>query len=377
MAEQTKLRAAGEKAVAFVRAIGHDTTLCLRETNPASTCTACMDICPGHAIRQPKDSKVEGGVKLTVSKGFCVDCGLCCAVCPTSSLIVMEPTPRYLRHLLKRAQAAAGGNEHTIYLTCIETGLASQDPSVVEVPCLGALTKEVWASLMLDFPNLAVFLPGDLCPRCKAKAAEAMIVDAVVDAQAIVGRDLPLVELRKELEFTDSKGNLRSESDELFEGIGSGFGDIVRDFTNGDDSMTEEERCNSDMRKTRVRLRKEITVAEGETTPGLKGAADLTGTVTVPRATVLDAAMRFPQIAPRVELSGVQIDAAQCSDDEMNAVVQGCPLGAAHRTEDGGITIDPLICVACGLCKKLVPEGAVTDVTTCVGDLLLNEPAAE
>ena len=377
MAEQTKLRAAGENAVAFVRAIGHDTTLCLRETNPASTCTACMDICPGHAIRQPKDSKVAGGVKLTISKGFCVDCGLCCAVCPTSSLVVMEPTPRYLRHLLKRAQAAAGGNEHTVYLTCIETGLASQDPSVVEIPCLGALTKEVWASLMLDFPNLAVFLPGDLCPRCKAKVAEGMIVDAVVDAQNIVGRDLPLVELRKELEFTDSKGNLRSESDELFEGIGSGFGDIVRDFTNGDDSMTEEERCNSDMRKTRIRLRKEITVAEGETTPGLKGAADLAGTVTVPRATVLDAAMRFPQIAPRVELAGVQIDAAQCSDDEMNAVVQGCPLGAARRTEDGGIAIDPLICVACGLCKQLVPEGAVTDITTCVGDLLLNEPTEQ
>ncbi len=280
MAEQPKLRVAGEKATQFVRAIGRDESLCLRETNSASTCTACLDICPGHAIRQPKDSKVPGGTKVTISKGFCVDCGLCCEVCPTSSLIVMEPTPghairqpkdskvpggtkvtiskgfcvdcglccevcptsslivmeptpRYLRHLLKRAQAAAGGSERTVYLTCIETGLAKEDPSVVEIPCLGALSKEVWASLMLDFPNLAVYLPADLCGRCKAKVAEGMIVDAVVDAQGIVGRDLTLVELRKELEFTDSKGNLRSESDELFEGIGSGFGDIVRDFTNG------------------------------------------------------------------------------------------------------------------------------------------------
>lgn len=374
MAEQTKLRAAGEKATSFVRAIGHDTALCLRETNAASTCTACMDICPGHAIRQPKDSKVPGGVKLTISKGFCVDCGLCCAVCPTSSLIVMEPTPRHLRYLLKRAQAAAGGNDHQVYITCIETGLAADDPSVVEIPCLGALTQEVWTSLMLDFPNLAVFLPGDLCSRCKAKVAEGMIVDAVLEAQGVVGHDLTLVELRKELEFTDSKGNLRSESDELFDGISSGFGDIVRDFTNGDDSMTEEERCNSDMRKTRVRLRKEITVAEGETTPGLKGADGLTGTLTVSRATILDAAMRFPQIAPRVELAGVRVDAEKCSDDEMNAIVAGCPLGAAHRTEDGGITIDPLVCVACGLCKQLAPEDAVADITTCVGDLLLNEP---
>lgn len=378
MAEQPKLRVAGEKATQFVRAIGRDESLCLRETNSASTCTACLDVCPGHAIRQPKDSKVPGGTKVTISKGFCVDCGLCCEVCPTSSLIVMEPTPRYLRHLLKRAQAAAGGNERTVYLTCIETGLASEDPSVVEIPCLGALSKETWASLMLDFPNLAVYLPADLCSRCKAKVAEGMIVDAVVDAQGIVGRDLPLVELRKELEFTDSKGNLRSESDELFEGIGSGFGDIVRDFTNGDDSMTEEERGQSDMRKTRVRLRKEITVAEGEETPGLKDVDGLTGIFTVPRATILDAVMRFPQIAPQVELEGVAIDVEKCSPEDLDAVVAGCPLGAAHRTEDGGIQINPLVCVNCGLCKDILTEGAVSVQLTPIEPMLREStPASE
>lgn len=378
MAEQPKLRAAGEKATSFVRAIGRDESLCLRDNVSESTCTACLDICPGHAIRQPKDAKTPGGYKLTVSKGFCVDCGLCCTVCPTSSLIVMEPTPRHLRHLLKRAQAAAGGNEHTVYLTCIETGLASEDPSVVEIPCLGALPKEVWASLMLDFPNLAVYLPGDLCPRCKAKVAEGMIVDAVVDAQAIVGRDLPLVELRKELEFTDSKGNLRSESDELFDGIGSGFGDIVRDFTNGDDSMTEEERCNSDMRKTRVRLRKEITVADGEETPGLKDVDVLTGIFTVPRASILDAVMRFPQIAPRVNLTGVAVDESACTPEQLARVVEACPLGAAHLDEDGGFRIEPLVCTGCGLCTSILPEGAVAEKLTPMEGLLRESaPASE
>ena len=53
MAEQTKPHAAGEKATSFVRAIGHDPNLCLRMTNAKSTCNACVDICPGKAVRLP------------------------------------------------------------------------------------------------------------------------------------------------------------------------------------------------------------------------------------------------------------------------------------------------------------------------------------
>lgn len=372
MAEQAKLRAAGEKATSFVRAIGHDPSLCLRETNQKSTCNRCVDICPGKAVRLPKATDTAGGVKLTISKGFCVDCGLCCSTCPTSSMIVLEPTPRRLRHLLKRAQAAAGGTAHHVYLTCIETGLAKEDPSVVEIPCLGALTREVWTSLMLDFPNLAVYLPSDLCPRCKAKAAEEIIVNEVCAAQDIVGRDLQLVELRKELDFTDSKGNLPSQGDEMFGDITSGFGDIVRDFTQpGEEDMTEEERCNSDMKKTRIRVRKEITVAEGEETPGFKGAEGMTGILTVARATLLDAVMRFPEIAPRAELAGVEIDASKCENPD--ELVAACPLGAIHKADDGGLRVEPLVCVGCGLCKEIAPD-AVTDTVTNCADLLLNTP---
>jgi ferredoxin len=370
MAVQTKLRVAGESATQIVRAIGHDASLCLRETNAASSCSRCLDACPGHAIRLPKDAATPGGTKLALSKGFCIDCGLCCSACPTSSSILLEPTPRRLRHMLKVAQANAGGSGRTLYLTCIETGLAAEDPSVVEIPCLGALTPEVWVSLMLDFPNLAVYLPGDLCGRCKAKRAEGYIVDSVVEAQGIVGRDLPLVELRQELEFTDSKGRLLSESDEPFSEIGSGLGDIVHDITHGpaDDGLSEEEHCNSDMRKTRTRLRKEITAAEGEQTPGLQGAEGLTGTLTVQRATILDAVMRFPQIAPNVKLRGVRANMELCT--RCGSCVAGCPLGAASMDEDG-VHMNRLVCVDCGLCEELCEPKAIVKVTTRVEDLLL------
>lgn len=370
MAQQTKMHVAGEKATSMVRAIGHDANLCLRAVSPKSVCSKCVDICPGRAVRLPKSTENKGGTKVTVSKGFCVDCGLCCAVCPTSSLVVLEPTLRSLRHLLKRASAIAGKDGHA-YITCIETGLAAEDPTVVEIPCLGSLTWEMWTSLMLDFPNLAVFLPGDLCSRCKAKAAEGMLVDAVCRAQDVVGRELTLVELRRELDFTDSSGKTITDRNDLSDG--SGFGDIVRDITQGGDDMTEEEHGNSDMRKTRVRLRKELTVADGETTPGMKGAEGLGGTFTAARAALLDAVMRFPEIAARVELEGVRIDeSCDCVDE----LVEACPLGALSKDDEGHAQVSPLLCVACGLCREICPD-AVSDVRTSCADLLLNEPSAE
>lgn len=378
MPQMTKLRAAGENATSSVRAIGRDANLCLRETNEKATCQACMDICPGKAIRIPATTGAKTGVKVTLSKGFCVDCGLCCAVCPTSSFIVLEPTMRFLRQLLKRASASAGGG--TCYLTCIETGLAKEDESVVELPCLGALTSEMWTQLMLDFPNLAVYLPSDLCGRCKAKDAEMMIVDAVCAAQEIVGRDLTLVEHRRELEFTDDRGRLLSRGSDDDDPLNLGLGDMVRDITQGvDDDLTEEERGNSDMKKTRVRLRKELTRAEGEETPGCKGAEGLTGIVTASRAAILDSVMRFPQIAGNVKLQGMTLHAEKCTN--VDELVEACPLGAVKRDEDGAAYIDKLICVACELCGLVAAgEGAVEPCETCMADLLLEEipaPAAE
>ena len=96
-------------------------------------------------------------------------------------------------------------------------------------------------------------------------------------------------------------------------------------------------------------------MAEGETTPGLKGADDLTGTLTASRSTILDAVMRFPEIAPRVMLKGVRIDAEKAGEAAMNAVVAGCPLGAAHM-QDGACVVDPLVCVTAACAASCAPK---------------------
>lgn len=373
MARQTKLHVAGENAETFVRAIGHDATLCLRESSKESKCNRCVDICPGHAVRVPSSKETPGGVKLTVSKGFCVDCGLCCAVCPTGGLTIMEPAMRTLRRRLRKASQVAPQDGH-VYLTCVETGLAQKDPSVVELACLGMLSWEMWANLMLDFPNLGVYLPGDLCGRCKAKKAEGMIVDAVCHAQEVVGHDVTLVETMRELDFTNSVGAVDPKRAEAFSGVGSGLAGIVKDITAGsDDDLPSDELGQLDARKMRIRLRKEIMAEKGEGTPGLKDAADLGGTLTQARWAILDAAMRFPEIAERVELDGVQIDATICAGGASEGEGDGedtttdcaacadvCPLGALVVRDDGGLAVRDAICVGCGLCVEACAKGAIT-----------------
>ena len=372
MAEQTKLRVAGEHATTLVRAIGQDESLCLREASPASTCRACVDICPGKALRLPASKGKDGGTKVTISKGFCIDCGLCAAVCPTNSIVVMEPALRTLRRRLRNASAEADEGKH-VYLTCVETGLAKNDLSVVEVACLGSLTWEMWANLMLDFPNLAVYLPGDICGRCKAKAAEMMIVDEVLHAQQVTQSEMPLVETMRELDFTTSTGTFLPERRKrMADAEKDSFSKILSDVTtknpNADDDLPSEELGQLDARKMRIRLRKEITRAEGEGTPGLIAGDQILGTMTQRRWAILDAAMRVPSIAERAQIDCVEVDADAADPEKLAQCVRECPLGAIGS--DG--VVCPELCTDCGLCKDILGEdsGVVRSVSTKVSDLL-------
>lgn len=354
MGVQTKLRVAGENSTTLVRAVGHDADLCLREVSAASGCKRCVDICPGNALRIPSSKETPGGAKVTISKGFCIDCGLCSAVCPTGGITQMEPTLRTLRRRLRRASAQAEEGSH-VYLTCVETGLAKDDLSVVEIPCLGMLTWESWANLMLDFPELAVYLPGDLCGRCKAKVAEMMIVDEVVHAQEATGSEMPLVETMRELDFTTATGTLRPDRRQrMLESKEDSFGSILRDVTQGeaanDDDLPSEDLGQLDSRRMRVRLRKEAAAAEGEETPGLADPDSLRGTVAPRRWAALDAALRFPQAASQMGLSHVEIDTGRADPEDLARCSAECPLGAV----DPQGRVNPALCVACGLCADIL-----------------------
>ena len=113
----------------------------------------------------------------------------------------------------------------------------------------------------------------------------------------------------------------------------------------------------------RIRLHKELTSAEG-----------LTGTITPQRFAILDAVMRYPEIAPRAELSGVAVDASACDGECAGACMDACPLGALTRDEaTGEVRVEPLVCTACGLCVQVCESHAFSPKTTICADLLANK----
>ena len=372
MAEQTKLRVSGENSTIMHRTLAFDESLCLRSASKSSKCKLCVDVCPGNAMRLP-ETKSSSPTKPTISKGFCVDCNLCAAACPTGAITVADASLRALRRKLKRAEATVEEGWH-VYLTCCETGLAKDDMSVVEVNCLGMLTWEMWANLMLDFPKLGVYLPSDLCSRCKAKKAESMIVDEVVHAQEVVGRDLTLVETMRELDFTNRNGSLRVDRrTKMKESQEDSFGNILQDLTSkrvNPDDMDPEDLGPMDAKKMRIRLRKEITRAEGEDTPGLVGAEELGGTMPPARWALLDAVMRFPEIAPHAEIEYVTLDPDKLPEGAVERCARECPLGAIHVEADGSFSVNPVLCRACGLCDDICGAEGVGRATVICDKLL-------
>ncbi len=407
MAQQTKLRVAGERAKVLVRTIGFDRELCTRTQHKDATCARCQDICPSKALTIKASTANPGGEDVTIAKLTCVDCGLCCAVCPTGALTLMESTVRAIRRRLTKADRTVDEGDHDrrghVYLTCVETGLVKSDPSVVEVPCLGVLTWETWANLMLEFPNLAVYLPGDLCGRCKAKAAEMMIVDEVVHAQEVTSKEMPLVESMRELDFTTSNGAIRPDRRERYADKGDSFSAILRDVTAkhiNEDDMPTEDMGPYDAKKMRLRLRKEIEAAPGEDTPGLAGAvaaegesSGFGGTVSQARWALLDSLMRHPQIAGQASFISMQLDAQALPSETLAACEQACPTGAIRREDEGAAPqVTPSLCEMCGLCADIcakaqadagepvqegsLPKGVTTITVNCV-DLLARTEAQD
>ena len=54
------------------------------EKNTCCGCTACMNICPKHAITMVKDE--EGFLYPVINQEKCVECGLCKKVCAFQSV---------------------------------------------------------------------------------------------------------------------------------------------------------------------------------------------------------------------------------------------------------------------------------------------------
>ena len=153
---------------------------CLVCNYEKSSCTRCMEVCPVDAI------DIEE---------YCIDiadtcrkCGLCVAACPTEAFNSPKLKPKKLYDDIARAAVA-----HThAYVTCTRALRRLPRDNEVVVACIGDITPETWLSVLVDFPNVSVYLPLGICDNCKTVSGEDALGEAIATAEEWAGCGMDL-----------------------------------------------------------------------------------------------------------------------------------------------------------------------------------------
>lgn len=142
---------------------------CLRARSKASNCRACADLCPAQAIT------FDGPEPVSVDEQRCLRCGLCVAACPTEALELPGLAPvRLLQRSEEQVKSGASrqpaGQGQACFTCALGPRRAEGGPGAVAVPCLGALSPAVLATVALHRGSVALVTGEPECGACQIRA---------------------------------------------------------------------------------------------------------------------------------------------------------------------------------------------------------------
>lgn len=320
-----------------------DACLCSGE-NPIE-CDLCEKACPTDALRVQDRS-------LLISGRLCLGCGLCLVSCPAGALVAngLEASRIY------DDIAAAASTGKMAYVTCARANTTSPPPGVIVLPCVALLSDEMWFSLLVDYPNIAVYLPPDICSACPVEYGErrygAAIARAETWASSTVGYECGQEDL-----MLDRKRSV--ERREFMDAI------LARELS-GSSKLRQLSRHALDVydqvdRHRRALARMRSQVEKKSMSAGCRHR------VPDVRLLFLVAIEEHPQLAGGIEVETVEVDWSAC--DSCGLCQTMCP---THALGDDDIPdILPAVCLACGLCSDICPNGAIHQATA-TGDKLVS-----
>jgi len=141
---------------------------CLRARSKASDCRACADLCPAQAIT------FDGPRPVSVDEQRCLRCGLCVAACPTEALELPGLAPvRLLQRSEEQVKSGASkqpeGQGQACFTCALGPRRAEGGPGAVDVPCLGALSPAVLATVALRRGSVALVTGEPECGACQIR----------------------------------------------------------------------------------------------------------------------------------------------------------------------------------------------------------------
>ena len=306
------------------------------QSKDAGTCRLCLDICPVNAIDMS-----EGGIELSDA---CRKCGLCSAACPSECFTAAQITPRKLYDRIVRAASAF---EHA-YVTCTRAIGRIPEGNEVVLPCVGAVPAEVWYAILVDYPNVSVYLPLGICDRCRNTTGEQAFVEAIGAAEEMSGKGMGLEVDERALDRTKNHAFERKEFLDSISKQGLAALGTVNPALAVARSITQKLDAN--------------TRRINALTHSLEGAAAPSTTrrrrvLTQRRQLLLTTLQKHPKLAVRLKPKRPACDPERCTlcDD----CVKVCPTRACELMDSGVFKVEPAYCIECGACLKVCKEGAL------------------
>lgn len=331
-----------------------NTLPCLRCKSPKSSCTACMDVCPVNAVEIE-----DGSIDIADT---CRKCGLCVAACPTEAFVSVKLAPKKLYDKIASAAAA----HETAYVTCTRAlGRMPRENEVV-IGCIGDISPETWFSLMVDYPNLSVYLPLGVCDKCKNTTGEEALGNNIAQAEEWAGTGMGLEVEPGDLTCVKRREFERKEfMDKIMKSTGlavSAMNPAVAAVTSVAQRMKEHSKRITDLEKT-------LNAACGVSTQKRRRI------LTQGRQLMLTTLRAHPDLAGNITIRLPECDYMACT--MCGDCVRICPLHANDLVNGGRFTVEPTYCIGCGLCAEICEEHALSMKEHSGEELVVPDPEAE
>jgi len=166
---------------------------CLRSRLNTNNCQRCLENCPSKAL------SLENR-KICLDIAQCTGCMSCVAACPQDALV----SNHKLDQLLSSFRSGAD-----IIVSCLHQ--VQNHPDEMTIPCVGILSKEVLAAILLSGCRSVSFNVAGCRDCCNKDVSNVFTIDCKLIIEELSGISLTkVVLLKKSEQLTDSKTDRRS-----------------------------------------------------------------------------------------------------------------------------------------------------------------------
>lgn len=332
-----------------------NSSMCLRiASQRADVCGRCLEVCPVDAI--------EFNEKTVSISDSCRQCGVCLSICPTEAFQFPRAMSKQLYDKIVRIASAY----EQCYVTCTRAlGRFPKDNEVV-LPCVGAITPELWFSLLVDYDNITVYLPEGICDRCQTTTGEQVYVDHISKAEEWTGYDVGLAFDESELNHEQTRAYKRGQFVQNMARTGANAVLATNPTLLGAKAVAARIKRHTEKVNEMQRQLENVV--------GSKTAQNRRHVLTQSRKLMLTTLQDSPGLASVFGLKVPVCDSWLCS--MCGDCTQACTLHACGIDEGGHFSVEPAYCVGCGVCAQVCEDEALTMELADPENLLVPDPNA-